>query len=226
MLPIGGLAAAARPPRLRAACDPLLAQVRRAGARCAYVVVAPGKWDVPAFLGDGAGAAPPLAYLVARESPTTVHTVDHAYAFVRDTDVLLGFPDIGTEPEDAFVHLLDRRSRTGADVVLGLFPAVEPALVDMVDSDPDGALRRIVVKPTETELGHTWLLASWGSRFTQFVHDWISSGEADAAAAALDRELYLGDAFVAAAAAGLRVDTLVVPGGSYTDFAAPERVPG
>ena len=55
-------------------------------------------------------------------------TLDQAYPFVRDATVAFGFPDIIFDGQDGFVKLLDRQLQTGADVVLGLFPANHPMI--------------------------------------------------------------------------------------------------
>ena len=78
--------------RALVACEPLLRQMRLAGAMRAFVVVGNGKWDIPAFLGDGDGVGLDLAYLVIADSPSMVHTVARACPRLGTATVLFGFP--------------------------------------------------------------------------------------------------------------------------------------
>ena len=73
-----------------------------------------------------------LAYVVTGSSYGPPYTLDAAYRFVQDSLVVFGFPDIAFDGESAFVALLNRQTEGGADIVLGLFPAVRPDIVDMV----------------------------------------------------------------------------------------------
>jgi glucose-1-phosphate thymidylyltransferase len=204
--------------RIRVACERLLEGMRVGGAKRAYVVVGDGKLDIPAYLGDGSIAGLDLAYLTVERSPSTIATLDRAFAFVRDELVLFGFPDIVFQPVDALARLAGRQSETAAAAVLGLFPAARHEQVDMVDADEAGRVRRIVIKPAETALRLAWILAAWTPEFTRFLHERRPALEARAGG----REPYVGDAIQAAIDAGLTVDSVAFPDGSFVDVGTPD----
>jgi len=198
--------------------------MHRAGASRAFVVVGTGKWDVPAFLGDGERVGLDLAYLVIANSQSTAHTVARACRHLGDATTVLGFPDLVLRPDDALGVIVERHRVGDADVVLGLFPTEEPSLFDMVEMDDESTVQRIVIKPPATNLRLTWLAAVWGDRFTKFVNEWIAASTS--AETAPERELYIGDVVQAAVTAGLGVVGVEVPGGGYDDIGVPGRVTG
>jgi len=213
--------------RPKAVCHYLLEKMRLAGAKKAYIVLRTGKWDIPAYLQDGLMLDMHLAYLIMRLPYGAPYTLDQAYPFVREARIVFGFPDILFEPEDAFRQLLNRQEKTEADIVLGLFPATNPQKMDMVDLDERGRIRQIVIKPQETHLVYTWIIAVWTPAFTHFMHAYL----ADAQAAAEDGagrpaksppELYVGDVIRAAIEAGLQAETVVFPKGRYIDIGTPD----
>src|SRR6266852_4220551 len=112
--------------RPKVVCHYLLEKMRLAGISKTYIVLREGKWDIPAYLGDGTMLDMHLAYLLIRQSPGVLYTLDQAYPFVQDALVAFGFPDIIFRSDDAFLRLLARQTATKADLVLGLFPAGQP----------------------------------------------------------------------------------------------------
>ena len=210
--PLGGAPGGGGEPNV--VCHGLLMAMRAAGVRRVHVVLRPGKWDVPAYLGDGRSLGLHLAYLLAPASAGVPYTLDAAYPFAEAERVVVGFPDILFEPPDAFARLLERQAATGADVVLGLFPATDPQRVDMVEAEGDGRVRSIVVKPAHTGLRDTWLIAAWEPTFSRFMHELLAGGAgADAAT-----ELFLGHVIQAAIDDGLRVESVRFPEGRYLDL--------
>jgi len=205
--------------RPRTACEHLLEAIGLGGATKSYVVVADGKWDIPAYLGDGSVIGVELAYLTIRASPSTPTTVDRAYDFVRNALVLFGFPDILFEPRDAFAHMVARQTESDAAVVLGLFPADRPEKVDMVDVDATGRVREVVIKPRSTRLRLAWIVAVWAPRFTRFLHEHVSSRSSSAEPY---NEEYVGDVIRAAIASGLVVESVTFSGGRFHDIGTPE----
>ena len=206
----------------------LLEQMRLAGITSTYVILRSGKWDIPAYLGDGTMLGMNLAYLIMRLPYGQPYTLDQAYPFVKDATVALGFPDIIFQADDAFGQLLARQAQTGAAVVLGLFRANRPANSDMVDLSSDGRVRSIVVKPETTELTHTWILAVWAPTFTSFMHEHLATKQAKrkdtSSRGAEDRtpELFVGDVIQAAIEKNLRVEGLLFPKGNYLDIGTPD----
>jgi glucose-1-phosphate thymidylyltransferase len=207
----------------------LLERLRTAGIRKVFVVLRAGKWDIPAYFGDGTRLQLDLAYLLMGLPHGTPFTLDQAYPFVQDKVLALGFPDIIIEPEDAFVPLLERLEVSEAEVVLGLFPADRPQKVDMVELDEEGRVQSFVIKPQQTDLQYTWLIAVWKPAFTRFLHEYLadtlakeSQEQGSGTGPAGRRELYVGDVMQAALERGMKVEGVPFPGGSYLDIGTPD----
>lgn len=208
--------------RLRVAAEGLLAAMAAAGVTRAVIVVGQGKWDIPAYFDDGADLGLRLAYVPVTDSRGAAFTVDRAHPFVRRATVAFGFPDILFEPVDAFGLLLEAQARRGAEVVLGLFPTTTPWKSDMVARDDDGTVRRIVVKPTDTALTWTWIVAVWSPAFSDFLHDHAAQHAVDRGRTADGREVHVGHVVQAAIDAGLAVDSVVFPDGWFRDIGTPD----
>lgn len=208
----------------------LLEKMQLASVTKAYFILRKGKWDIPAYFGDGSEPGVYLAYLIIGSSFGVPYTLDQAYPFIENATVVFGFPDILFEPDDAFVKLLERQSKSGADLVLGLFTAEQPQKMDMVDLDARGRIRRIVIKPERTELLYTWIIAVWNSTFTHFLHGFVASETerreksrpSSPAADTKPKELFLGDVIQEAIQDGLKIDSVFFPRGSYVDIGTPE----
>ncbi len=213
--------------RPKVVCHYLLERMQRAEVTRAYIILREGKWDIPAYLGDGTMLGMHLAYLMMELPFGAPYTLDQAYPFVQDALVVFGFPDIIFQPEDAFVQLLARQETTRADVVLGLFPADQPQKMDMVDLDHNGRIRRIVIKPRQTDLRYTWIIAVWTPVFTRFMHEYLVATQTERGGISGNglpnpRELYVGDVIQAAIDAGIPVETILFPEGDYLDIGTPE----
>ena len=209
----------------------LLERMAGAGVNEAFVILRPGKWDIPAYLGDGTGVGMRLAYLTVHVSLGVPFTLDQAYPFVRGDTVALGFPDMLFWPEDAYDVILQRLWKTDADVVLGLFPTDEPEKVGVVDVDADGRVRGVYEKSRFTHLRYMWAIAVWGTRFTELLHAFTGSaihrsapdtvaeqGDDDGKPAV---ETPIGDVIQAAVTAGLRVEAEIFRDGRYIDIGTP-----
>src|SRR5688572_29373642 len=108
-------------PRAKVISHYLLEKYRMAGITTAYFVLREGKWDIPAYFGDGAMLDMHLAYLVISDSCGPPDTLNRAYPFVQNKLIAFGFPDILFTPNDVFKQLLERQMSTNADLVLGLY---------------------------------------------------------------------------------------------------------
>jgi glucose-1-phosphate thymidylyltransferase len=205
----------------------VLEKMRLAGISKAYVILRDGKWDIPAYFADGALVGIHLAYLMMRLPFGPPYTVDQAYPFVKDALVVFGFPDIWFQPDDTFVQLLSRQSSTRADIVLALFPAHDPAQMDMVDMDDRGRARSIRLKPPHTHLRYGWVCAVWTPAFTDFMREYLTRDRELIHAAPTrndpdQHELSFGAVFQAAIERGLAVDTVAFPDGIYIDIGTPQ----
>jgi glucose-1-phosphate thymidylyltransferase len=205
-------------PRVRpiVAAEYLLGGMVEAGVARAYVVLRRGKWDIPAQFSERSCPRPELAFLTTEGTAGVPFTIDHAYPWVRGRTVVFGFPDIIFRPSGVYSALLDRLRSAGSDVVLSLFPATNPAKMDMVEVGAEGRVRDIVIKPDRTALDLTWIHCVWRTAFTDFLHDFVA-GQATA-----DTEIHVGDVIRAAISAGMSVTGVIVEGGEYLDIGTPE----
>jgi glucose-1-phosphate thymidylyltransferase len=214
--------------RPKVVCHYLLERLRLANVNAAYIILRHGKWDIPSYFRDGKIADIHLGYLMIDLPFGVPFTLDQAYFFVRDKMVALGFPDIIFYPEDAFVHLFNRQSETGADVVLGLFPTDQPHKMDMVEVGSDGRVRKIRIKPTDTNLDFTWIIAVWTPDFTQFMHEYILNEKMtidhgpDATLPDKVKELYLGDVIQVAIQNDVYVSSVTFTNGKCIDIGSSE----
>ncbi|WP_088893099.1 sugar phosphate nucleotidyltransferase [Leptolyngbya ohadii] len=194
----------------------LLEKMRSAGVQKAFFILRPGKWDIPAYFGDGSMLNMYLGYLTVHVSHGVPYTLDQAYPFVKGAMIALGFPDILFEPADAFVELVKQQDKTQADAMLGLFPAENYQKVGMVDFDPvSGQVFQIIEKPQQTNLKYMWAIALWTPRFTEFLHHFLQSHSPA-------KELPIGDVVQASIQAGLSVNAVPFPQGSYRDIGTPD----
>lgn len=206
----------------------LLENMRLAGAQKSYIVLSRGKWDIPAYFGNGSIVNMPIAYLITEVFYGVPFTLDSAFPFIKNKRVLFGFPDIILQPADAYVRLVDRMLASRADIVLGLFPAANPQKMDMVDLNADGTIRDIHIKPIQTDLKWTWVIAAWNGAFTQFMHDTVQrylhaivSQESRRPKEHL-KEIFVGDVVREAIGSELKIDQVMFSQGTYIDIGTPE----
>jgi glucose-1-phosphate thymidylyltransferase len=203
----------------KTACAYLLEKMHRAGARKTYIIIRSGKWDIPNYLGDGESVGMKLAYLTMRNSYGAPFTLDQAYPFVKESLVFFGFPDIIFSPSDAFIQLRNYHLTSKADIVLGVFPATNHRIMDMVARDETGIVQQISIKPAHTELKYTWLIAVWGPTFTDFMHDFVAASDP-----VNGKELFVGHVIQAAIDANLRVESVLFDTTEYIDIGNPENL--
>ena len=215
-------------PRAKVASHYLLEKFRIAGITTAYIVLREGKWDIPAYFGDGTMLDMHLAYVVISDSCGPPDTLDRAYPFVQNKFIAFGFPDILFTPDDVFGQLLQQQLTTNADVVLGLYPAHDHRVMDMIRVDAGGRVTELVLKPAQTNLHYAWVCAVWAPAFTQFLHDFILSDERRQyqreGGCQIDPQgdLPIGAVIQAAIFKGLRVDGVTFPTGTYIDIGTPD----
>jgi glucose-1-phosphate thymidylyltransferase len=207
--------------RPKVACHYLLEKMRIAGITRAYIVLRQGKWDIPAYLQDGAMADMHLAYLMLGLPYGVPYTLDQAYPFVRDTIIAFGFPDILFKPDDTFVRLIAEHEGSKSDITLGLFPADSPRNVDMVKLDENSRIREVFIKPEHTKLRLTWGVAVWSPLFTSFLHEYLASLKGSRA---VKPELSMGHIIKAAVARGLKVEGISVSEDPYLDIGTPKNL--
>ena len=119
----------------------LLEKMRLAGITKAYIILRKGKWDIPAYFGDGKILDMHLSYLMMDLPYGVPYTLDQAHPFLKDKLVALGFPDVLLKPQDSFVRLLKKQMETNSDILLGLYPTDQPHKMDVVDLKKDGSIK-------------------------------------------------------------------------------------
>lgn len=214
--------------RSRVASHYLLGHMRDAGVRRVYMAIASDKVDIVSCLGGGADLGVDLAYRVLDDSPGTPFTVDSLYPFVSKQVCALGFPDIIFEESGVYSRLLRHLQESSAEVVLGLFPAEQPEMVDMVAfNERTGRVSDLFIKPVTSDLRYTWGAVVWRADFTAYMHDFLAGALddparlADLLSAAQGNELYMGDVIQSALRAGLGVEAVIVSGQPYLDIGTP-----
>ena len=192
------------------------------------VVLRDGKWDIPAYFGEGEPAGMKLSYVVVGQTLGPPDTLDRAYAFVRHNVVAFGFPDIMLGPPDVFDQLLTRMDAGGVDVVLGLYDVLDPGHSDIVELDEEDHVLDIHLKDATSILPHCWGCAVWGPAFTEFMHDAVrehrnntagSFGTIDAGG-----DLPMGLLFKQAVEANLKVVGVPFEGQRWTDVGSPRSL--
>lgn len=204
-------------------CEVMLQRMCEAGLREAVLSVASHKQDVRNYLGEQfvapSGEVLRLSYVTADNSPNTPTSIDAGFDQLRGRVCALGFADVLYQPCAGYARALAWLERTGADVVLGLFPTSQPTITDMVAFNAEGVVREIFIKhPDGGRYAYTWSLAVWQPKFSEFMHDWLRGGGAAAQSGA---ELFVGDAVIAAQAAGLSVAAVVVSTQASLDAGTP-----
>ncbi len=192
--------------------------MRASGIERAFVILRDGKWDIPGHLGDGTRFDMNLGYLMMNLPYGVPYTLDQAYEFTRDCNVALGFPDIVMFPPDAFRTCLLTLEKTGADVVLGAFPADCPQGADMVAMTPDGRLKELVVKPASSSLSCAWAIATWAPAFSNFLHNFLMETPEPATR---ERELQVADVLTTANCSGFDIRVEVVSDVPFIDVGTP-----
>jgi dTDP-glucose pyrophosphorylase len=209
----------------------LLECFREAGIKKGYIIIRDGKWDIPAYWGNGQRLDMDLAYMVIESSSGPPDTIDRAYSFVKDKVVAFGFPDILFRPNDVFIKLLTRLDRRMTDIVLALFPAHDTKVMDMIDVDARLRVRAIHLKPGVTHLKYAWLCAVWTPVFTEFLHQFLRRVKKGQNAELIGNRMIdpqgdipVGAVLGAAVQAKLKVEGVIFPTGRYIDIGTPQAL--
>jgi glucose-1-phosphate thymidylyltransferase len=206
----------------------LLERMQSVNVSKVFIILRKGKWDIPTYFGDGRILDMHIAYLLMDLPFGVPFTIDQAYPFIKNATVVFGFPDILFKPKDAYEQLLDKQQYSRADLVLGLFPAKNSEKVDMVELDDEGFVHGIQIKPSQTSLKYTWILAVWTSVFTHFMHEFVinhlkkANSEKDMANRIDRQEIFVGDVIQAAIDNNLNLNSLVFTKGSFIDIGTPD----
>jgi glucose-1-phosphate thymidylyltransferase len=217
--------------RIKVVSEYLIESMYSAKVSEIYIILRKGKWDIPQYLGSGKWMNLNFAYLIMDLPFGVPFTLDQAFNFVKDAVVVFGFPDIIFKPKDAFIQLLNKASAGRADIVLGLFRAPRPyKMQHLVDFDSSGQVNGFQIRPSQTVLQYTWVIAVWNSKFTLFLHEYVSNkakkmqkGGA-ARKSAMVEEVSMTHAFQIALKKGLAIDSVLFEKGSFVDIGSAENL--
>jgi len=201
----------------------ILSCLHQAGVREVIVVIRKGKSDIPDYLSGGEWEQTRFSYKITPGTSGVPETVALGLQDACGRRVAFGFPDILFKPKGAFVKLMRRLETSEADVVLGLFPTNNPSKFDMVNTDDNGRVTDIEIKPQSTPLELTWILAAWEPSFSTYLKALTqgSPGRLEA----LARESggsHLGHAFQLAMADGLLIESESFTEGRSLDIGTPD----
>ncbi len=202
----------------------LISSYRIAGINNIYFILRKGKWDIPAYYGDGSDFGVNISYLIMNLPYGTPFTLDQAYPFTKDKYIALGYPDILVEPAETYIKIKEKISETKADIVLGLFPIDSYLNWDMVEFDNKNKVKNIIIKQERPDLKYGWTIAIWNPSFWEFMHEYIGNiirngGDGKVIKEGQPpRELYPGDIFMEAIEAGLHLETVLLEKGRCMDI--------
>jgi glucose-1-phosphate thymidylyltransferase len=206
----------------------LLEEMCMANTSTVFIILRKGKWDIPAYFGDGKLLGISVAYLIMDLPFGVPYTINQAFPFIKDSMVIFGFPDIIFQPQNAFVQLLQKQKESKSDIVLGLFSTHPSHTGDMVTLGQDGKLGSIQTNPESIDQGLTWIIAAWTPHFSYFLNEHITSrqgsGHENKTDASHSNELLMGDVFQAALENGLSTEVVHFPEGSFLDIGSPANL--
>ena len=145
-------------------------------------------------------------------SPGLAHALDSAYFLTKGKTVCFGMADTIMQPGDVFSCALNQAGAED-DAILVMFPTDRPEKFGMVSLDGDGRVLEIVDKPRETKLKEMWGCMIWRAKFSEFLHESVSSGVGDFAKIMNN-----------AIADGMRFKGVRMPTGTYIDLGTYEEI--
>jgi glucose-1-phosphate thymidylyltransferase len=97
--------------------------------------------------------------------------------------------------------------------------------MDMVEINPDRSVRKIRIKPADTNLEFTWIIAVWTPNFTRFMHEYVLNEKIrikQNVPSIEPKELFLGDVIQAAIQDDLNVSSVTFTTGRCLDIGSSE----
>lgn len=191
-----------------------------AGLRKGIIVTNTNKLEVQRYLGNGADQGLSLIYAIQPAATGLPQAIDLVYDWTRDSNVCMAFPDTVFRPRSAMAQICDELRRTGADLVLGVFPTDHPEKLGPVSLRDDGTVIRVQDKPANSSARNTWGIAAWRPSFSTLLHEsvraWLDAGR--------EGELPLGSIFENAIDVGLTVRAVFFKDGRYDDVGTPDGI--
>jgi glucose-1-phosphate thymidylyltransferase len=196
----------------------LLQAYRSANIQKVYIILRDNKWDIASEFGNGSKLGLSIAYLPLQYPWGTPFTLDQAWPFIKDANVALGFPDIILQPSTAFIALQQQLESSDKDIVLGLFKTDSPHKADMVNTDDDGNVLALEIKPVNSCLSYTWVIAVWRPSFSLFMHQYLSALKPLFLSPNQPAEPYVGSVINAAINNNFKVGSVVIGQGRMLDI--------
>lgn len=173
LLPVGGSYDGGRHCP-RAVSDYLMERFARGGATRICFVIAPGKSDILEYYGGSVWSAS-IFYAVQPRPEGLCDAIFSALPVITpDEPVLIGLPDTIWFPSDALKLLPDDRFS------FLLFPVDKPQLFDAVECEPDGRVKRILVKQPDSAPNWIWgAFKMPGFVLAELFELWVERGRID-----------------------------------------------
>lgn len=202
-------------------CKCLLDSYYESGIKDVCIILRKEKEDIIDMLGGGEKYGVNIRYIYTEPTFGPPYTLDQAYTQVKNKYVALGFPDILFKPRSTFKALIDKQQESNADVVLALFIAPNPHKMDMIEFDDLGKIIAIDIKPKQTSLIYTWILAVWNPTFSNFMHMSLQTLLTEFESKQ-HSECHVGTIFKMALEEGITFDHVVIEDGELMDIGTPE----
>jgi glucose-1-phosphate thymidylyltransferase len=193
----------------------LAAQVRHI-----VLVINESKGQLIGYFGSGSRFGCQFSYVVQEPpdtalhstSPGLVHALDAAYHLIRGKTVFFGMADTIMRPVGIF-STARSLLQPDDDLAMVLFPTKHPEKFGMVKFEK-GQVLEIIDKPEQTDLNYMWGCMIWKPRFSEFLHESVSSsGTADFATV-------LNDAL----RTGIKMRAVSFDEGEYIDLGTYEEI--
>ncbi|MCD4696066.1 MAG: hypothetical protein K8S16_07470 [Bacteroidales bacterium] len=200
----------------------LIKSIYQSGVSGIHLVLREGKMDIPAYLKSGDNFGVKISYHLTESDRGVPFTINEAYPFYKDKNILFGFPDILFSPVSALKILKDRLEKSdNADLLLGLFPVSEQLKWDTVIVDNKNQVKQIRIKePFDKKVKYAWIIAAWRPAFSAFLHKAINQYHSTG----LDtgKEVQLGDLIQMAIHSGFKVFGVPFDQGECLDIGTME----
>ncbi len=208
--------------RYKPVAQHVLENMVEVGVEHVVFVINETKHQLIGYFGDGARFGCRISYAYQdRErkgrggSAGLAEALDAAYHLMEDHPVVFGMADTIITPLDAFRPLMPRAGESPADLHLGLFHTDTPEQVGIVVHGENG-VERIADKEPDQGLHECWGCIVWSPRFSDFLHERVSSAEAPDFATIMNEAI----------AAGLDARAVRLPDATYTDVGTYEVIAG
>lgn len=218
MVPVGDYTDNKNNPQPRPVIAYLLNSLVQANVYDIHIVIREGKSDIPSYLNSGKEFDANISYHLTKSTSGVPFTINEAYPFIKDKNVLFGFPDILISPLSAFHTLkigLTELEKT--EVLLGLFPVSEQSEWHTVAMDEEFNVKEIrMKKPSIKGIRYAWVMAAWRPVFSSFLNEKIVEFSADRNN--INREIQLSEILQMAISEGIRVTGLTFDAGNCLDI--------